>query len=708
MVLQMEAVECGAASLAIILGYYGRIVSLETLRVACDVTRDGTKASNLLRAGRAYGLKAKGFRKTPETIREMTFPVIIHWNFNHFLVLEGFQRGRFYLSDPAMGRYSVTAQEFDEAFTGVVLAFGRGDDFEPGREKQGLLAGLAGRLTGARTALVFILMASLGLVLPGLVVPSFMRVFIDQFLVNGMHQWVPPLLVVMGLMMALTAALTWVQQRYLLRLETKLSLSTASAFLWHILHLPIEFFTQRFGGEISGRVKLNDQVAHLLSGDLATAFFNAVIVVFFLVLMFFYDVVLTLIALGMALVNGVALVVIARKRKDVNRRLLQEGGKLLGTTMSGIRMIETLKSSGNESAFFAKWSGYFAKMINAEQELGLYTRGLGVLPGFLMTLTTAAILSLGSLRVMDGHLTIGTLVAFHYLMGNFMTPVNRLVQVGGLLQTTEGDMSRLDDVLRYPRDPALTSSARMTAAPGTPKLAGHLELRNVTFGYSRLASPLIEDFSMTLKPGQRVALVGGSGSGKSTIARLVCGLYQPWAGRVCFDGQARAALPRALLTNSLAMVDQEILLFEDTIRANLSLWDPTVPDAQLIRAARDACIHGDISARRGGYDALVQEGGRNFSGGQRQRLELARALAQNPSILVLDEATSALDAAIEKQVMDQIRRRGCTCLVVAHRLSTIRDCDEIIVLDRGRIVERGTHTDLMAEAQHYVKLIQAA
>lgn len=708
-VLQMEVVECGAASLAIVLGYHGRVLPLETLRLACDVSRDGTKASNIVQAARKYGLKAKGFRKTPESIQAMTFPVIVHWNFNHFLVLEGFKKGMAYLSDPAKGRYRVPMQAFDEAFTGVTLAFEKGPDFVKGREKPGLLAALAPRMQHAGGSLFFILLASLGLVVPGLVVPAFTRIFIDGFLVEGLHSWVVPLLLCMAAMMVLVGALTWVQQRYLLRLETKFSLTMSSSFFWHILHLPIEFFTQRFGGEIGSRVQVNDRVAQLLSGELATALLSVFTAVFYLGLMVLYDGLLALITLGMAIINALGLLFVSRRHKDANRRLLQESGKLSGTTMGGLRMMESLKASGGEADFYSKWVGYFAKMVNAEQEVGLTMRTVGTLPGLLTALTTAAVLSIGSLRVLDGALTIGTLIAFLILMTGFLVPVGHLVRMGGLLQQAEGDLGRLDDVLRYAPAPGFAGDGALGPLPtaeGAAKLTGHLVLEDMTFGYSRLSPPLIEAFSLTVEPGSRVALVGGSGSGKSTIARLVCDLYTPWKGAIKFDGQTRDQYPRSLLTNSLAFVDQNVMMFEGSIRDNLTLWNPTIPDAHLVRAAKDACIHDDIAARQGGYDSILYEGGRNFSGGQRQRLEIARALAQNPTLLVLDEATSALDATTEKQVMDHLRRRGCTCLLVAHRLSTIRDCDEIIVLDSGKVVERGTHEALMAAAGHYARLIK--
>lgn len=702
----MEAVECGAAALRIVLAHYGRWVPLEELRIECDVSRDGTKASNIVRAARKYGMNAKGFSKTPNTIRQLHMPVVIHWNFNHFLVLEGFKKNRAYLSDPAHGRYAVTLQEFDDAFTGVALAMEPGPEFEKGRETHSLLRSLLPRIRGSESALTFIVLASLGLVIPGLAIPTFTTVFIDQYLVRRMADWVLPLLLIMGLVMLVNAGFTWLQQRYLLRLETKLALVTSSEFLRHILSLPIEFFNHRSPGEIGSRVAINDRVAGLVSGQLATTLLSVITIVFYLALMFLYDVVLTLVGIMMAAVNIVALMLVSRKRGDANRRLLQDQGKLMGTTMNGLRMIETIKASAAEADYFTRWSGQFVKQINAQQELGAYTRVLNTVPPLLQTINVTVILALGSLRVMDGQLTIGMLIAFQFLTAGFLGPVNRLVGVGGLLQQTEGDMNRLDDVLRYRKAPHVGNGGR-PAYPVTKraKLRGSLELRNVTFGYSRLASPLLEQFNMTLSPGSWTALAGRSGCGKSTIARLIAGLYEPWTGEILLDGQSRTELPRALVGNSLAVVDQDILLFNDSVAANLSLWDGSLPRDQIVQAANDACAHEFIITRHGEYESQLSEGGSNMSGGQRQRLEIARALAINPAVLVLDEATSALDPTTEHRVMDNIRRRGCSCVIVAHRLSTIRDCDEIIVLDNGRVVERGSHTELIDARGSYTDLI---
>ncbi len=703
----MEAVECGAAALGIVLGYYGRYVGLEELRIACGVSRDGTKASNMLKVARQYGFKAKGFKKEPAGLRTLPLPIIVFWNFNHFVVVEGFKRGRVYLNDPASGPRTVSEEEFDEAFTGIALVFEPGPDFQPGGRRRNMLQGLRGRLSGSELAVAFVVFASLALVIPGLVIPIFTKVFVDEVLVKGLSNWIAPLLVGMALTAAMRAALTWLRQHFLLRLETKLALSMSAQFFWHVLRLPMEFFTQRYGGEIGSRVAINDRVAQLLSGKLATTFLNAIVIVFFAGLMFFYDVPLTLIGIGVAILNVVALRIVARKRVDGNQRLLQARGKLVGTSMVGLQMMETLKATGSESDFFSRWSGQYAKVVNAQQQLSVYSQFLLAVPPLLTGLNSVAILGFGAIRVMDGYLTIGMLVAFQSLMRSFIGPVEELVNVGGTLQEVQGDMNRLDDVLRYEVDHAWVKPHPIDETADGGKLDGKVELMNVTFGYSRLSEPLLRDFCLTLSPGARVALVGTTGSGKSTVAKLTSGIWNPWSGELRFDSSLRRDIPRARLTSSLAMVDQEVFLYEGSIRENLTLWDSTIPETDILRAARDACIHEDIAARPGGYDGHVEEGGRNFSGGQRQRLEIARSLVGNPSVLIMDEATSALDPVTEKQVDTNLRRRGCTCLIIAHRLSTIRDCDEIVVLDQGRVVQRGTHDELIEQEGPYAGLISA-
>jgi len=707
-VLQMEVVECGAASLAMVLGYYGRYVPLEELRTACGVSRDGTKASNILKAARKYGLRAKGFSKQAEELGSLHLPAVVFWNFNHFVVVEGFGRDRVYLNDPGEGPRTVTEAEFADGFTGVVLVFEPGPDFQPGGRRPSVFRGLRSRLRGSEGGLWYVVLASLAVAVMGLLTPLFTRVFVDYVLVQRLGGWALPILIGMAVAAVFGSAVTWLQRVSLLRLKTKLAVVSCYQFLGHLLRLPGEFFTQRYAGELVGRVEINDRVAQLLSGELAINLLNAVTVLMYVVLMLSFDVPLTLLGLVIVGLNIVALQYVSRRRKDINARLLQERGKLMGTAMSGLQSVETLKATGGESAFFSRWAGQLASVVVVGQRMELYSLALNAVPGLLAALATVAILGCGAQRVIDDHMTIGTLVAFQALMMGFIGPANELVALGGSLQEIEGGLRRLDDVLAHPEDPSLQSlehSVQRRQQP--PKLSGRLELTKICYGYSRLDPPLIQGFSLSVKPGARIALVGPSASGKSTMAKIISGLYQPWSGQVALDGEPWQNIPRSVIANSLAMVDQDFFLYEGSVREVLTMWDSTVSEEQIVQAAKDACIHEDIAARPGGYDSLVEEGARNFSGGQRQRLEIARALVGNPSILVLDEATSALDPVIEKQIDENLRRRGCTCIIVAHRLSTIRDSDEIIVLDGGKIVQRGTHEKLERSRGIYHKLIRS-
>jgi NHLM bacteriocin system ABC transporter peptidase/ATP-binding protein len=704
----MEAVECGAASLATILAYYGRYVSLDQLRVDCGVSRDGSNAGNLLKAARKYGLKAKGFRKSLDGLKALPFPFVVFWNFDHFLVMEGVGQNKVYLNDPAAGPRIVTADEFDESYTGVALVFEPGPDFEIGGQKPSLTRTLRKRLVGSELGLIYVFLATLALVFTGLVFPIFVGFFIDNVLVQGNTEWIYPLLAGMAIVAVMRAILTYLQQHYLLRLQTKLALSSTSQFISHVLLLPAQFFTQRYAGDISSRVQINNRVAGLLTGQLATAAINVLLIIVYAVLMFQIDALLTSIAILAAVLNLATLRWVARKRVDVNRRLQQERGKLLATSMGGLQRIETIKATGAEGDFFTRWAGYHAKVVNAEQELGLASRLLGTIPPLLTAVANIAVLILGSVRIINGDLSVGMLVAFQGLMFGFTRPVRQLVNLGSRLQEAEADVNRLDDVLGYRVDPQATLTVGDGAnLNGKTKLSGTVELKDVTFGYSRLDPPLIDQFNLRLAPGARVALVGESGSGKSTLARIIAGLYEAWHGEISFDGKTRNAIPRSLMTNSLALVDQDIAMFDGTIQENLTLWDATIPEANILQAAKDARIHDDILERPDGYEAKVQEGGRNFSGGQRQRLELARSLIVEPSILILDEATSALDPVTEKEIDESLRRRGCTCIIVAHRLSTIRDCDEIIVLEQGKVVQRGTHDEMKDVDGPYAQLIRA-
>jgi NHLM bacteriocin system ABC transporter peptidase/ATP-binding protein len=700
----MEVAECGAAALGIVLGYFGRHAPLSVLRRECGVSRDGSQALHVVKAARRFGCDANGYRMSLEKLPQLSLPYVVFWQFNHFLVVEGFGRDRVYLNDPATGPRSVSLQEFDEGFTGLVLHFRPGPGFVKGGRPPRAWPALAERLRGSVGALAHCVALGLLLVVPGLAVPAFSRVFVDEVLVRSLAGWVRPLLLGMLLTAALRTVLSSLQLRHLRALRARLALATSGRFLWHALRLRVGFYAQRYAGEIGQRLQLNEIVADVLSGRLARNAIDLLMVLLYAAVMLLYDVPLALTAIGAAAINLLALRWIARRRVDANIRLTHEDGKLVGVSIAGLQAMETLKASGLEPEFFARWAGHLAKATRARQELEIANERLGVLPTLLASLTSAVILVAGGARVIGGELTLGMLVAFQSLTQSFLQPVRELVGLGSVIQQLQGDLSRLDDVLREEPDPRAAEAPGDPAATGLP-VTGCLELRGVTFGYDRLRPPLIEELNLKLDPGKRVAIVGGSGSGKSTVARLVSGLYEPWAGEILFDGRPLQDHPRTARRSWLAMVEQEVVLFEGTVRDNLTLWDPSVPDADLVRACRDAQIHDLVDSLPGGYDAELAEGGSNLSGGQRQRLEIARALVSNPSFLILDEATSALDAETERLVERSLRSRGCTCIVVAHRLSAIRDCDEILVLREGKVAERGTHRQLMAAGGAYAELI---
>ena len=704
-VLQLEAVESGPAALSIVLAYFGRFVPLEELRTACGVSRDGSKASSLVKAARSYGLNAKGYQKEGESLRSLPLPLIAFWSFNHFLVVEGLGRRKVYLNDPATGPRTVSLEEFEQGYTGVALAFWKTERFQSGGARPSAWRSLARRLPQSRVPLLFLALCTLALVLPGVVAPVYARVFLDNILIAGSGNWLNPLLAAMALTACVIVLLAWLQSELLLRLHNRLALTSTSRFLWHVLQLPMEFFAQRSAGDVCQRIEGNNQVAGLLSGGLSMTVVNLATIGFYAYLMFRYDVRLAAIGVAIALLNLALLRLVSHARTIENRRLALEQGKLSAVAVTGLQMLETLKATGGEQSFFARWAGFQAKALNSGRELAESSLLLSMAPVLLGAVNAAAILGMGGLHIIDGALTMGMFVAFQMLMAVFLRPVTDLLDLGSDVQNLQGTLTRLDEVLAYPADPKIF---QVESDAGPLKLEGEIELRNLTFGYSRLEPPVVRNFSLHVKPGQRVALVGGPGSGKSTVARIISGLYQPWEGEVLFDGTPRNDLPRSLITNSVALVDQEIALFEGTVRQNLTMWDSTIDDRVLLQAAKDACIHDDISDRPGGYDLKLEEGGRNLSGGQRQRIDVARALTGNPRILILDEATSALDPRLEKALNDNLRRRGCTLLVIAHRVSAIRDCDEIVVLQNGKIVERGTHDEMIRVAGPYAALIQAS
>ena len=712
LLLQLEDAECGAACLGIVLAHFGRWVSIEALREACAVSRDGCDAADIARAAREYGLEAGGWRKEPRQLPAMAMPLVLFWDFSHFVVLEGRRRGRWCINDPAGGHRTIDDDEFDRAFTGVVLSFRRGPQFRPGGVRPGILHRLWPWLRDARAPLAFALVCGLLLALPVLALPYLLGVYVDHVLSGREPTWAAPVIGAVAASGALVFLLTWLRQRALRLLSVRISIAHADRFIRRLFNLRMRFFTHRLAGDLTSRMQLIDRVAAVATGQFVGVAIELVTSLVFLALMALYDPVLAAIVAVLGAASAVLMRLLSRLRAYENRRLGVEQGKLHGIGMYGMHAIDTLQAMSAENDFFSHWTGYQARELLARQRFVELGHVIAALPTLFLILGNAAVLGLGGWRVMSGDMTLGMMVGFYVLAANFLQPIGRFAQFADLFQILEADLHRLDDIYDAPEEPYLRAGADRPAARNPAfarrlRLDGQIELRGVTFGYKSGGEPLLHDLSLTIRPGQRVAVVGPSGSGKSTLAALVAGIYRPWSGEILFDGHPHDEIPRDLFTDSVSLVDQRIFLFAATVRENLTLWDPETPDPALVAAAGDAAIHDEIMARSGGYDARVEEGGRNFSGGQRQRLEIARALVTDPSVLILDEATSALDPVTEVRIDHALRRRGCSCLVVAHRLSTIRDCDLIVVLDRGREAQRGTHAELVAEGGRYRELFEA-
>ena len=698
-ILQMEATECGAASLSMILAHYKLWLPLEKLRQECGVNRDGSKASCVIRAARNRGCTANGYKWSVDRLLEVgAYPLIIHWEFNHFVVLEGVKGNTAYLNDPAMGRRTVPLDEFRTSYTGVALHIVPNENFKPEGHRYNIFTAVAEKLAQDKWAALFIILLNLGLIIPGLASPVFSQIFLDDILTKKHPDWMFNFMLAMTASFVICGIMTWLQAVILTRWQRKLTLADSSSFFWHLLRLPMAFFHQRYAAEVASRVGFNESIAGVLSGPAATAVLNLLVAIFYLLLLLQYDVTLTLIGIFFSSIDIIIFFALRRHLTDLNMKIQQDSGKEYGAAMNGLQMIETIKANGNEADFFTKWAGYKTKVLAASQDVALWSMTATIVPTLMGGLNGALIMTFGGFSIMDGAMTAGMFMAFQNLMGSFQAPVNALLGLGSTLQSTEMQMQRLDDVRRYEIDELNCADKNYNDDVEIKRLNGELELKDINFGYSPLEKPLLNKFNLHIKPGHWVAVVGASGSGKSTVAKIVTGIYEEWSGEVKFDGVPRRQIPRAVIVNSLSCVDQDVFQITGTITENLTLFDDSVRKSDVIQAAKDACIHEDILQLDGGYDAQVSEGGLNFSGG--------RALANNPSLLVLDEATSALDPMTEQVVLENIRRRGCSCLIVAHRLSTIRDCDEIIMLHQGVVVERGTHREMMQHNGPYRHLIE--
>ena len=702
MVMQMEAVECGAASLSMILAYFGKWLPLEQVREACSVSRDGSSMKNILLAAKMYGLEPSAYKVSAEKLAGME-PAIIHWNFEHFVVFKGMRKGKAYLNDPGIGPVEIPMDEFRRSFTGVAMTFELTDRFQPSGHPTSIFSYIKHNLSGANEAFWLTFIFTLLLAVVTLTLPLLTRVFFDEILSGRNAQWATIFFCLMAVLALFNFIVTLWQQRYSKRIAGQLALRGNINYLRHLLRLPMNFFAMRYVGDLQQRQRLNESITHSLVEVLAPQAINVMLLVLYFILMLSYNYVLTMIGVAAALVNLAVVNHYAGQRLNMVRSTQQSMGKYYSATVSCLENIESIKAAGAEEGFFQYWSGLWSRMFNKQREMRIQQSEMSLLPTLTSNLLTMAVLLVGAWYILQGDLSVGMLMAFQGFMTAFMAPVEKIVNAGQQLLEMRSQIERVDDVMKYPEDRHADGEHSEAG-----KLLGELELRDVTFGYNRTQPPLIDHFNLHLRAGESVAFVGSSGCGKSTLAKLISGLYKPWSGEILFDGRPIESISSDELTNSIAVVDQNIVLFDDTLSQNIRMWDHSIEDFAILMACSDAQVHSDIMNRPEGLATKVVRGGKNFSGGQCQRFEIATALAREPMILIMDEATSALDPTTEDLVMRHIREMGITQIVVAHRLSTIRDCDHIIVMDAGHVVQQGTHEQLMQQDGLYRQLMENA
>ncbi|MCL2078564.1 MAG: NHLP family bacteriocin export ABC transporter peptidase/permease/ATPase subunit [Oscillospiraceae bacterium] len=705
-ILQLEIVECGAASLAMVMAYHKKWVPLERLRVDCGVSRDGSTAKGILQVARMYGFDAKGYRVEPNKIDTSPMPCVIHWNMNHFVVLTKITKKFAHINDPARGEVKVPIEQFNTSFTGIVVEVTPGKDFEPGGNPVSIWPFAKARLKGTAPVFAFVIAVSALASVIGIISMFFNRVFVDDLLSGNHPQWAYGFIALFLAFHFLSILLTVINTNANLKISAKFAVVSSGMFMWHALRLPVDFYSSRNAGDIAARQEENDGISLSLIQTFAPLFIDAIMMVFYLFIVLRYSVLLTIIGFSALIINYAVNKFITDKNMNISRVSSRDAGKLGAMTVAGVEMIETIKSAGAEDGFFERWSGLHATVNNSRIQSMKLNQSVGLIPQIVSQAVNIVILMIGAYLIIRGDMTIGIFFAFQGFLGSFLAPLSQIINARLQMQQMKVSMERVQDVFNYKAD--VEYNSQYNAQLGDEsffKMSGAIEIKDLTFGYNRLSPPLLEGFNLTLKPGGSVALVGASGCGKSTIAKLISNLYKPWSGEIRFDGKPAGEIPREIFTSSVSVVDQDIILFQDNVGNNIKTWDKSIEDYEVILAARDAQIHTTIIDRDGGYGGDVLESGKNFSGGERQRLEIAGALVKDPTIIIMDEATSALDAKTEYDVIEAVRNRDISMIVVAHRLSTIRDCDEIIVLDKGKVVQRGTHDELYAVEGKYKELV---
>jgi NHLM bacteriocin system ABC transporter peptidase/ATP-binding protein len=696
---QMEETECGAASLGMVLAFHGHHAPLSELRQASGVSRSGADARAIARTARKYGLEAQGLRAEVERLGAVPVPAILHWDLEHFVVLERIERQRALIVDPAAGSRSISLEELGRHFTGVLIAFRPTPALRPRKRARPSLAKYGDVVRRSLPTLALVLLASLGLQAVSLVFPLAAQVLLDAVIVPKQATWLWGFCAALAFAVFARTLLSLARSFVVQALRNVLDQTVTTRFLHHLLDLPLAFFQQRQAGDLVQRVHSNATIQSVLSTQTIATVLDATLLVGYAALMLAFDPRLGATILAFAAVRVVLLVILRERNQLAVASELTAGGREYGALLEALTGLETTKASGAEDRMVQRWSHRMTGRVNASLE----RRRLSIVASQAMVLLqglgTALVFLVGGEAVIAQRMTIGTFASFLALQGLFMSPLESLLQTIDQLQYLGNHLERLDDVLTTAPEP----SGGMD--PG--RLGGEIELRNVDFGYSSTEPPVLTDISVQIRPGEKIAIVGPSGAGKSTLARLLLGMHLPSRGEISFDGRDLNDLDLAKVRRQMGAVLQDTFLFDDTVRANLSLRDEDTPLERLRAAAELACVDDVIDALPHGYSTRLGDNGSVLSGGQRQRLNLARALALEPAVLLLDEATSALDLETERRVHENLARIGCTRILIAHRLATVRDADRILVLKAGRIVQQGRYEELAARRGLFRSLVEA-